>query len=39
MAEWGNDGRILDSARAYSPFVRHKEKLDLGEYIHKAGAI
>lgn len=30
MSEWGEDGRIVESAIAYSPFVRHKESLDLG---------
>jgi NAD(P)H dehydrogenase (quinone) len=29
MAEWGADGHILPDAPVYSPFVRHKEKLDL----------
>lgn len=30
MDEWGDDGRINESATAYSPFIRHKEELDLG---------
>nr|WP_321396256.1 NAD(P)H-dependent oxidoreductase [uncultured Desulfobacter sp.] len=30
MGEWGDDGRIIKSAKAYSPFIRHKENLDLG---------
>jgi hypothetical protein len=30
MAEWGADGHILLDAPVYSPFVRHKERLDLG---------
>ncbi len=30
MSEWGEDGRIVKSASAHSPFVRHKKKLDLG---------
>jgi len=30
MDEWGEKGRIKPSAPTYSPFIRHKEKLDLG---------
>jgi NAD(P)H dehydrogenase (quinone) len=30
MAEWGADGRIRPEAPAYSPYIRHKERLDLG---------
>jgi NAD(P)H dehydrogenase (quinone) len=30
MAEWGADGRVVASAPAYSPFVRHRQELDLG---------
>ena len=30
MAEWGADGRITDQAPAYSPFIRHRQALDLG---------
>ena len=30
MAEWGADGRVVASAPAYSPFVRHRKDLDLG---------
>ena len=30
MDEWGPDGRIVPAAPVYSPFVRRKEKLDLG---------
>ncbi len=30
MSDWGDDGRIKPSAPALSPFVRHREKLDLG---------
>jgi NAD(P)H dehydrogenase (quinone) len=29
MAEWGADGRITPDATAYSPFMRHRAKLDL----------
>jgi hypothetical protein len=29
MSDWGADGRIKASAPAFSPFVRHREKLDL----------
>lgn len=29
MAEWGEDGLIRPDAPVYSPFVRHKEHLDL----------
>ena len=29
MSDWGADGRIKASAAAFSPFVRHREKLDL----------
>ena len=30
MAEWGADGRVVASAPAHSPFVRHQKDLDLG---------
>lgn len=30
MSEWGPDGRIVPEAPAYSPFMRHRERLDLG---------
>jgi NAD(P)H dehydrogenase (quinone) len=30
MADWGSDGRIVPSAPALSPFIRHREKLDIG---------
>lgn len=29
MGEWGGDGKIIKSARAYSPFIRHRKKLNL----------
>lgn len=29
MAEWGEDGRIRPTTPAYSPFIRHRERLDL----------
>jgi NAD(P)H dehydrogenase (quinone) len=29
MAEWGKDGRIVASAKAYSPFIRHRKHLQL----------
>ena len=29
MSDWGADGRIKATAPAFSPFVRHREKLDL----------
>lgn len=29
MDEWGPDGRIKPSAPVYSPFIRHKERLDI----------
>ena len=29
MSDWGEDGRIKPSAPAFSPFIRHREKLDL----------
>ena len=29
MAEWGTDGRIKPGAPVHSPFVRHKQHLDL----------
>ena len=29
MAEWGTDGRIMPGAPVHSPFVRHKQHLDL----------
>jgi NAD(P)H dehydrogenase (quinone) len=30
MAEWGADGRVVATAPALSPFVRHRRDLDLG---------
>jgi NAD(P)H dehydrogenase (quinone) len=30
MADWGSDGRIKPEAPAHSPFVRHRQHLDLG---------
>jgi NAD(P)H dehydrogenase (quinone) len=29
MSDWGEDGRIKASAPAFSPFIRHREKLDI----------
>lgn len=29
MSDWGADGRIKNTAPAYSPFVRHREHLDI----------
>lgn len=29
MSDWGEDGRIKPSADAFSPFIRHREQLDL----------
>ncbi len=29
MSDWGEDGRIKPSAPTFSPFIRHREKLDL----------
>jgi len=29
MSEWGDDGRIKPSAPAYSPFMRHREHLEI----------
>lgn len=29
MSEWGADGRIKPSASAYSPFIRHREHLEI----------
>jgi len=29
MSEWGTDGRIVPEAPAYTPFMRHRERLDL----------
>jgi NAD(P)H dehydrogenase (quinone) len=29
MSDWGEDGRIKPSAPAFSPYVRHREKLEL----------
>ena len=29
MEDWGSDGRIKPSAPVYSPFIRHKEKLEI----------
>lgn len=28
--DWGPDGRVVPSAPVYSPFIRHRETLDLG---------
>ena len=30
MSEWGDLGRMKPDAPAYTPFIRHREKLDLG---------
>ncbi len=30
MDEWGTDGRIVPNAPVYSPFIRHRQHLDLG---------
>jgi NAD(P)H dehydrogenase (quinone) len=30
MAHWGADGRIMPDAPVYSPYIRHRERLDLG---------
>jgi NAD(P)H dehydrogenase (quinone) len=30
MAEWGADGRVVTSAPAHSPFIRHRKELELG---------
>lgn len=30
MGDWGPNGRITASAKAYSPFIRHREHLDIG---------
>ena len=30
MAHWGADGRIMPDAPVYWPYMRHREKLDLG---------
>lgn len=30
MAEWGPEGTIVPDAPSYSPFMRHRQKLDLG---------
>jgi NAD(P)H dehydrogenase (quinone) len=30
MPEWGADGKIKSDAPVYSPFVRHREILELG---------
>jgi NAD(P)H dehydrogenase (quinone) len=30
MAEWGVDGRVVATAPAHSPFVRHRKELELG---------
>jgi len=30
MADWTETGRIKPTAPAYTPFMRHREKLDLG---------
>jgi NAD(P)H dehydrogenase (quinone) len=29
MSDWGSDGRIKPCAPAYSPFIRHKERLEI----------
>ncbi|MCZ6862097.1 MAG: NAD(P)H-dependent oxidoreductase, partial [Alphaproteobacteria bacterium] len=29
MSEWGADGRIQPGAPAHSPFIRHRERLEL----------
>ncbi len=29
MSDWGDDGRVRSSAPAFSPFVRHRKRLDL----------
>lgn len=29
MSEWGSDGRIVDGAPVYSPFIRRKKELEL----------
>jgi NAD(P)H dehydrogenase (quinone) len=29
MSDWGEDGRVVSSAPAYSPFIRHRRELDL----------
>lgn len=29
MSDWGEDGRIIPSAPVYSPFIRHREDLEL----------
>jgi NAD(P)H dehydrogenase (quinone) len=29
MSEWGDDGRVEPSAPAFSPFIRHREHLEL----------
>ncbi|MGH6934340.1 MAG: NAD(P)H-dependent oxidoreductase [Dongiaceae bacterium] len=29
MAEWGADGRVVAAAPAYSPFIRHRQRLEL----------
>jgi NAD(P)H dehydrogenase (quinone) len=29
MEEWGTDGRIVPGARVYSPFVRHRRRLEI----------
>jgi NAD(P)H dehydrogenase (quinone) len=29
MSDWGADGRIMPSARVFSPFIRHRRKLTL----------
>ena len=30
MSDWGEDGRVKRSAPAFSPYIRHKQKLELG---------
>ena len=31
MPEWGLDGRIVSDAPVYSPFIRRKQTLDIGQ--------
>ena len=33
-SEWGADGRMSPGAPVYSPFIRRKERLDLGSSHH-----
>jgi NAD(P)H dehydrogenase (quinone) len=30
MEEWGEDGRIVPTAKVHSPFVRRRHNLDMG---------